>query len=107
MKTIIPAERTDVHALENQLEQIPPEQSPQVKQQAQPTADEQTAQSDPLAANSKTAWDSIPIPSGWQLTPLGLYREFQRNGQIQTELTSGPIWISAIAYGNQKITGRL
>jgi len=57
---------------------------------------------DPLAADSKHPWDIINIPAGWKITAIGLYHEFEKGEQIQTELTSGPVWVSAIAYGNQK-----
>lgn len=66
-----------------------------------PQSDTETT-ADPLAANSKLPWDSDRVPDGWQLTLAGLYREYGKGDDKQVELISGSIWISAIAYGNQK-----
>ena len=74
------------------------------KQHTEDTATESVDLSqEPLAANFVPPWHGIPIPRGWQLTAKGLYRQTKaKNGEIQTELIAGPIWIVAIAYGNHK-----
>lgn len=83
--------------------QVIPEIQSKPEQQEQAAAEaEHTPENDPLATNYVSAWQGIPIPAGWQLTATGLYRAFEKGGQPQTELTSGAIWVGAIAYGNQK-----